>query len=350
METFSKRHLPTIGHDPPRRVDFTEKEFGMHTIIGRGFTLMLLLGFVLSYAAAQAPTANLPPLVPCDDAAEGMPCVDIVTEMADIVGVWRRYYQGASAMAFTEFREDGTLSIVQSLPGDDRVTGTVTFEDGVAAFAANPDGPAAPACIEPGMYVMRLIRVGEHPVALVFDLANDDQCLFRVLDFSMPMLAYGGTGAELAMDPDVAALAQPLVPCPDEGDEAYPCDVVVTHAAEVAGIWKQYMGRPDLMAPGGMGYQRINPDGSIVLADAPENTGAPFGSFPFGTLTFEGGEVRLSVDAPNVPPTCQSATSRYHLYRHGDQPVALLMEPVEDECAPRLRDTRMPFIWVAGID
>lgn len=322
----------------------------MHTIIGRHVTLVLLCGFVLSYAAAQAATASLPPLVPCEDAAEGMPCVVIVTEMGDIVGVWRRYYQGANAMAFTEFREDGTFSIVQSLPGDAQISGTVRFDDGVAAIAANPDGPAPPACIAPGTYELRLIRVGDRPVALSFSLTNEDQCAPRVGDFSRPTVFYGGTGAELAMDPDVAALAQPLVPCPDEVDEAYPCDVVVTHAAEAAGIWKQYMGRPDLMAPGGMGYQRINPDGSIVLADAPENTGAPFGSFPFGTLTFEGGEVRLSVDVPNVPPMCQTATSRYHLYRYGNQPVALLMAPIEDACEPRLRDTRLPFIWVAGID
>ncbi len=322
----------------------------MHMIIGRGFTLMLLLGFVLSYAAAQAATANLPPLVPCEDAAEGMPCVVVVTEMDAIAGVWRRYYMGATDMAFTEFREDGTFAIVQSLPGDARISGTVRFEDGVAAFAANPDGPAPPACVAPGMYELRLIRVGDRPVVLTFSLANEDQCAPRVGDFSRPMVFYGGTGAELAMDPDVAALAQPLVPCPDEVDEAYPCDVVVTHAEQAAGIWKQYMGRPDLMAPGGMAYQRINPDGSIVLAGTPENTVAPSGSFPFGTLTFEGGEVHLSVDAPNVPPSCQTAVSRYHLYRYGDQPVALLMAPIEDTCEPRLRDTRTPFIWVAGLD
>jgi len=111
----------------------------------------------------------------------------------------------------------------------------------------------------------------------------------------MPMIYYGGSGEELAMDPNVGAPAQPLVRCPEEGDEVYPCDIVVTRAEDAVGIWMQYVSRPDLMAPEGMGYHRVNPDGSFVIADAPENTAAPFGNYPFGTSTFNVGEVRLSV-------------------------------------------------------
>jgi hypothetical protein len=322
----------------------------MDRIVGRSLTVALVLGLALPYAVAQTAQASPPPLVPCEDAAAGVPCVDIVTEVGDIVGMWRRYYQGASDMAYTEFRADGTLSIVQELPGDDRVSGTVSFADGVAAFAANPDGPAPPACIEPGLYELRLIRVGEQPVALTFRLLNEDACVPRVGDFSMPMIAYGGSGEELAMDPDVAAVAQPLVPCPEAGDEAYPCAVVVSRAEDAVGIWKQYLGRPDLMAPEGMAYQRINPDGSFVIADAPEHTAAPFGNYPYGTFAFDGGEVRLTVDAPGVPEMCRTATQRWHVYRFGAQPVALLGTPIQDECPPRLQDMGLPFIWVAGAD
>lgn len=321
----------------------------MNRMVGHRFTVALLF-LVLSYAVAQAPPSSLPPLVPCGDAAEGMPCVDIVTEMEDIVGVWRRYYMGASAMAFTEFRQDGTLSIVQELPGDARVSGIVSFDGGVAAFVANPDGPAAPECKAPGLYELRLIRLDGQPVALSFKLMNEDPCMPRVGDFSMPMIYYGGSGEELAMDPDVGALAQPLVPCPEDVDEAYPCDVFVTRAEDAAGIWRQYVGRPDLMAPGGMGYQRINPDGSFVIADTPESTAAPFGNYPFGSFAFEGGEVRVRVDAPGIPPMCETAIHRFHVYRFGAQNVALLAVPIEDECAPRLRDMGRPIIWVADVD
>jgi hypothetical protein len=321
----------------------------MDRMVGYRFTVALLL-LVLSYAAAQAPQASLPPLVPCEEAAEGKPCVHIVTEMADIVGVWRRYVQHANGMAFTEFREDGTLSIVSSLPGDDRVTGTVRFEDGIAYLAANPDGPAPPECKAPASLELRLVRLGDRPVALGFTRLSEDRCVLRVVDYGMPMIYYSGSGEELAMDFSVGALAQPLVPCPEDGDEAYPCEIVVTRAEDAAGIWKHYVGRPDLQAPGGMGYQRINPDGSFVMADAPENTTAPFRNYPFGTYAFEDGQVWLSVDAPDVPEECQAARQRFRVYRYGAQPVALLVVPLLDRCAPRLQDARLPFIWVGDAD
>jgi hypothetical protein len=322
----------------------------MNMTVARSFAVALLL-LVFSYGAAQAPRASPPPLVPCEDAAEGMPCVQIVTEVGDIVGMWRRYYQGAAAMGFTEFRSDGTLTIAPDLQAEMHNTGTISFDDGVASIAASADGPAPPECITPGRYELRLIRVGEQPVALTFGpVDEDDPCWFRAGDFSMPMIAYGGSGEELAMDPDVAAVAQPLVPCPEVGDEAFPCAVVVSRAEDAVGIWKQYLGRPDLMAPGGMAYHRINPDGSFVIADAPENTAAPFGNYPFGTFAFEGGEVQLTVDAPGVPEMCRTATQRWHVYRYGAQPVALLGMPIHDECPPRLQDMGLPFIWVADVD
>jgi hypothetical protein len=313
-------------------------------------TVTTLASLVLSFAAAQAPHSSPPPLVPCEDATEGTPCVEIVTDVSEIVGVWRRFYGGATDMAYQEFRPDGTFSIVQSLPSDERVSGTVTFDGDVAAFAANPDGPAPPACIEPGLYELRLIRVGDQPIALSYSLMNEDQCALRVADFSMPMIFYTGSGEELAVDPDVPAIAQPLVPCPEGAAEAYPCDIVATGADEVAGIWRQYITRPDLQAPDGMGYQRIRSDGSVTLADTPEHTAAPYGNYPTSTLTFEGGEALMAVGAPGVPPMCQIATYRFHLYRHGTQNVALLLAPIEDACLPRLQDLSLPLIWVAGAD
>lgn len=318
--------------------------------MNRIIALISLLGLVISYAAAQAPQASPPPLVPCEEAAEGVPCVIVVTELSEVVGTWRRYYQGANAMGFSEFRSDGTVTIGPDLQAGLQATATMSIENGVASIAANPGGPAPPECVTPGEYELRLIRLGDRPVALTFSLmAEDDPCVFRVGDFSMPMIYYGGSGAELAMEPDVAAVAQPLVPCPDEVDEPYPCSVVATRAEDAAGIWKQYLGNPAMQAPGGMAYQRIRPDGSIVLADTPENTATRFGNYPFATVVFEGDEARLTVGA-DVPPACQTAIQRYHVYRYGAQPVALLIAPIHDECPPRLQDTGLPFIWVAGAD
>lgn len=77
---------------------------------------------------------------------------------------------------------------------------------------------------------------------------------------------------------------------------------------------------------------------------------APFGNYPFGSFTFEGGEVRVRVDAPGIPPTCETATHRFHVYRFGAQNVALLAALIEDECASRRQDMGRPIIWVADVD
>jgi hypothetical protein len=322
----------------------------MNRIVERSFAVTLLLGVVLSYAAAQAAPTGPPPLVPCEDAAAGSPCITIVTEVGDILGMWRRYYAGASSMGFTEYRDDGTFTILTSLRAETHGVGTISFEGGVAAIAASASGTAPPECKAAALYELRLIRLGEQPVALGYSLVGEDHCMPRVGDLSRPMIFYPGSGEEPVMNPDVAALAQPLVPCAEAADEAYPCDVVVTAAEDAVGIWKQYVTRPDLQAPGEMGYQRINHDGGFILADSPENTATPYENYPFGTMAFASGEVVLTVDAPGVPPMCQTATVRLHVYRYGAQPVALLYAPIEDDCPPRLHDTRWPMIWTAAGD
>jgi hypothetical protein len=247
-------------------------------------------------------------------------------------------------MAYTQYLENGIFTITHSPAGEPYVTGRITFEDGLAAISANPDSPAPPPCIAPGYYQLRLIRLGEQPIALSHVLVGEDGCPMRVGDLSRPMVYYEGED-DLEHDPGVAALEQPLVPC--EGDVARPCDVIATQPEDAVGIWKHYAGRPDLNAPDGMGYQQINRDGSFVMADAPEKTTAPFANWPYGSYAFEGGLAHLTVEADGTPPMCQTATQRFHVYRYGEQPVALLIAPVEDGCPPRLEDTRVPFIWVA---
>lgn len=319
----------------------------MNTNPGRRIAVILVVAFAISFAAAQDQRMSPPPLVPCDAAAEGMPCVEIVKEVGDIVGIWRRYTQNLTTMGFAEYRNDGTVSILTFLPSDGRVTATIRFEDGVASIAANPDGPAPRECVAPGMYELRLIRFGEHPVALHFSRLSEDRCTLRANEYTRPMVFYGGSGEDLRMVNSVPALAQPLVPCPEDVLEPYPCDVVVTRSEDASGIWKQYVSRPDLRAPNGMGYQRIDADGRFVIADTPENTRTAFENYPYGTYAFQDGQAWLTVDAPDVSETCETARQRLYVYRYGAQPVALLVVPLLDRCPPRLQDTRLPLIWVA---
>ena len=322
----------------------------MNTSPGRCVAVILVLVISLTFATAQDQPMSPPPLVPCGAAAEKMPCVEIVTDVADIVGTWRRYTQNLTTMGFAEYRDDGTVSILTFLPSDGRVTATIRFEDGVAAIAANPDGPAPLECVTPAMYELRLIRFGEHPIALHFSRLSEDRCSLRATEYTRPMVFYGGSGEELRMVYSVPAPAQPLVPCPEVVREPYPCDVVVMRSEDAAGIWKQSVSRPDLRAPDGMGFQRIHADGRFVIADTPENTRTAFGNYPHGTYTFRDGQAWLTVDALDVPEACEKAVQRLHVYRYGAQPVALVVVPLLDHCPPRLQDTRLPLIWVADAD
>jgi hypothetical protein len=134
------------------------------------------------------------------------------------------------------------------------------------------------------------------------------------------------------------------VPC--EAGAGGPCVQVARSPDDIVGVWKQFVGRPDLQAPGGMGYIRYRPDGTYSLADAVENTAEPHGAYPRGRVTFDGEIMTLLVDG-DVPPECKEATFVVHVIRHGDQSVALHYQPVEDACTPRLADLALPIVWVA---
>lgn len=306
-----------------------------------------------AFVAAQdapppGPPAGRAPLVECVE-DENVPCVTIVTDVSEIVGTWRRYFEGGTGMAFTVYTETGDFGItVDPLVAPD-IAGTIVFEDGLALIAAGEDSPAPPECVAPGTYELRLIRVGEQPVALTY-FQIDDACLGRTGDLGEPMLYY--TDAELAaLDPDVDPLAQSLVPCPDEMDEvdedmeSYPCDVIATSTADVAGVWKQYMGNPNFVTERGMGFIRYLEDGSYFLAATPERTTAVYENFPYGNISFNEAVATITVDA-QTPPGCETAEHYLRVIKLGDQPVALTYTIVDDECLPRRGDLGEALIWV----
>jgi hypothetical protein len=297
--------------------------------------------------APSGPPAGRPPLVECVE-GETSPCVEIVDEISDIVGVWRRYFQGGTAMAFTVYTDAGEFGITPDPQAEPNIAGTIIFEEGLALIAASEDSPAPPECIAPGTYEIRLLRVGEQPVALTY-FQIDDACPGRIGDFGEPMLYY--TDAEVAeLDPDVNPLAQSLVPCPDNtnsGMDAYPCDVIATSAEDVIGIWKQYLGNPNLAAPMGMGYIRYLEDGSYFIADTAENSAEIYENYPYGRIDFNEATVTITVDS-QVPPGCETGDYTMRVIRMGDQPVALTYTIVDDECLPRRGDLGEALIWIAG--
>ncbi|MEQ8675293.1 MAG: hypothetical protein RLP44_08305 [Aggregatilineales bacterium] len=312
------------------------------------FALLLLCTSGLALAQdglPPGPPAGRAPLVECVE-GEDIPCVEIVDEISDVVGIWRRYFEGGTAMAFTVYTEDGEFGITLDPQGVPNIAGTITFEAGLALIAASEDSPAPPECIAPGTYELRVIRLGNQPVALTY-FQIEDACPGRIGDLTEPMLYY--TVAEVAeLDPDVDALAQPLIPCSDQMDSdvaAYPCDEIVTSSEDVAGVWKQYMGNPNLAAPMGMGHIRYLEDGRYFLADTPENTMAIYENYPYGTISVNESIVTITVDAQTLP-ACETADYHLRVIKFGDQPVALTYTIVTDDCLPRRGDLGEALIWI----
>lgn len=322
--------------------------FRVRTLFMFAIFLLSLSGLALAQdGPPPGPPAGRPPLVECVE-GEDTPCVEIADEIGDIVGVWRRYFGGGTGMAFTVYTDAGEFGITPDPQADPNIAGTIIFEDGLALIAAGEDSPAPPECIAPGTYEIRLIRVGEQPVALTY-FQIDDACPGRIGDFGEPMLYYTDA-VVMELNPDIEALAQPLVPCPDEMDddmEAYPCDVVATSANDVAGVWKQYLGNPNLAAPMGMGYIRYLNDGSYFIADAAENSVEIYENYPYGMISFDESIVTITVDS-QVPPGCETGDYTMRVIQLGDQPVALTYTILDDECLPRRGDLGEALIWIAG--
>ena len=160
-------------------------------------------------------------------------------------------------------------------------------------------------------------------------------------------------GLVLAQDatPEATAATLPpnmetaLVPCTAESTG--PCDLIATKAEDIVGVWKQYLGGPRFNAPGGMAYIRYNADGTYVIADSVENTAQPYGVYPSGTFSFDGGAFIIG-PAADAPPPCDIAP-RYQLrvLKYGDEPVALRYVRISDDCPGRLQDLSQALIWVA---
>jgi len=137
----------------------------------------------------------------------------------------------------------------------------------------------------------------------------------------------------------------PLVAC--TAGKAAPCVVLATQTADMAGIWKQYQSNPAFAPLGGMGFIRYNADGTFALADAPENTAAPYKTFPHGTFSFEGTRMTLNVQGvpPNMPE-CARGIFEVRVLRLGEQLVGMSFTPVEETCKARLADTAQVQLYV----
>ncbi|MBA3872104.1 MAG: hypothetical protein H0X30_23410 [Anaerolineae bacterium] len=312
--------------------------------------IMVLLFITSGLAFAQGdwpePRITRPPLVACVK-GENVPCSEIVNQVSNIVGTWRGYIDGRSAIGFTVFTADGGFGTTQNPQTQPVITSTIRFTDELAFVAAIAGDTVPAGCVNDGVYIMRLIRIGERPVALTRRPLIKDNCTERAEDFSEPMLYYTGTGEDLPKpDASVNLMAQALVPCPAEvktDAEAYPCDIVANQPTDFVGIWTQYLVPPLT----GAAFLRFNTDSSWLLAGTPEDTTAVSTSFAIGTVGID--QAVVTFHEPNDTVECTTGTYYVHVIQWGRHPVALSYTAIKDDCALRYNAWTDPLIWIKGL-
>lgn len=161
------------------------------------------------------------------------------------------------------------------------------------------------------------------------------------------MLAVLALTAGVASAQPPAGPRAPLVPCAAAAADA-PCIDIATSAADIAGIWRHPVANPAFQAPDGLGYIAYFPDGRLRLAGSIEDLASDETSYMFGVIEFDGNFSRVTLGREAPLPVCSGPFVHQHqVIRLGGQPVALFVQPVEDECPPRLSDLGVPLIWVA---
>src|SRR5579871_192590 len=149
--------------------------------------LCFATGVVFAQDATAQPSAARPPLVPCV-AGQNAPCVQNVTQASDLVGTWRSYIRDVSGLhfGFTIYKADGSVAVSSDPQKAPTVIGSISFANGTATFTTRTTGLAASNCVNPGDYDIRLIRMGDQPIALTYhmlDQSTNDLCFGRVGGF-----------------------------------------------------------------------------------------------------------------------------------------------------------------------
>jgi len=142
---------------------------------------------------------DLAPLVPCASTGttsqEIKPCVTIVSNTADLAGIWKTYvlanpaFASSDGMGYIRFNKDGTFFIADTAENTASVHGnfpygTIAIADGQLTFTVTSQTP--PGCAS-GVWQVRIIKLGEQPIALSF-IPIKDQCAPRLANLSQPAL------------------------------------------------------------------------------------------------------------------------------------------------------------------
>jgi hypothetical protein len=179
------------------------KRHSLH-VLAMAILLCFASGLVFAQDATVEPTAPALPasmdtaLVPCAADATG-PCDLIATKAEDIVGVWKQYLGGPrfnapGGMAYIRYNADGTYVIADSIANTAQPTapypsGTFSFEG--AQFIIGPAVGAPPPCNIAPHYQLRVLKVGDQPVALRY-VPISEGCPSRIQDLSQALIWVSG--------------------------------------------------------------------------------------------------------------------------------------------------------------
>jgi hypothetical protein len=157
--------------------------------------IIAVLGAVaFGQAPAPAPRA---PLVECKAGSDAA-CVVLATKPADLVGVWKQYagappFAAVGGMGFIRYQADGAYALAPTLEGTRNAA--TAFASGRVTFAGSRmtvkvDSAGAPAECVTGDFEVRVIRLGDRPVALHYTPIKDS-CPGRLADLSQALVYVG---------------------------------------------------------------------------------------------------------------------------------------------------------------
>jgi hypothetical protein len=149
-----------------------------------------------------------------------------------------------------------------------------------------------------------------------------------------------------AQEPAFPPPTSALVPCEAEMTEPIPCDIIVTQAEDILGVWAVYFG-------GEPAYIRFNADGTFQTAADPNNIDGAPEDYPSADYTIDETGIfttshSIVLEIPGYEGREDCIAGRYlaRVIKMGDQPVALNLSVLGDCFDPRRTDYAYALVWV----
>jgi len=126
--------------------------------------------------ATQVPTATPVPPTPTITLSPAEP----ITSIADIIGTWLAYWSDQTKLN-VEFKNTNQMVVSWNQDGTIMSSNSFNIEYGVINFTSTYSLTGSPVCKDAqGAYKSYIIRQGDQPVSLSFELVGADACLDRI--------------------------------------------------------------------------------------------------------------------------------------------------------------------------